>query len=160
MSTSLRRLTLTFCKDGSFCVAGALALSASGIDFDKMQIVDGWKMAAPLYGILPPGLLMLFQKSIGNFSDRCLDHSNIVKRSLAKAFRYPVALSSAINLTGTAGLAKSAWNSGDLLLGAAAAAWTVGQIGLTASDPRLQSVFRSDAAANKRGPVPSDFAPA
>lgn len=142
---------LAFRLCGSCVIAGSLMLSASGYDFDKGQIADGWKMAAPLYGYVPTALMLVFQDKIAKFSEKYKESDRSLLRKFANACSFPVAASAAIDSSGSLGLAKSAVNGADPTMLAISVSWILGTLGLAASDPRLQELYEQE----KKSTLPS-----
>jgi hypothetical protein len=126
-------------------VAGALCLSAGGVDFQYMQVDNGWRVASALMA-LPTLAIVGLQNEIGGRAEKHLKSGkgNGLTRAFAAACRYPLLLSAAIGAIGGAGLVVSALVDRDLSFMAVLGLWGVGGCGMVLSDPRMQHSFHSE----------------
>ena len=140
---------LAYRLNGAGTIAGALLLSASGV---HGQHTDWWKTISPILGYGPPGCLIMFQKEIADFADKYKDSKSKLVRNCAQVLRYPIIASAIIEVCGSAGVLKSAFNNHRLWDQAIFSAAILTDGALAASDPRMQEEFRKENDA--RGSAP------
>jgi hypothetical protein len=123
--------------------SAALCLSAKGIDFSTMEIVNKWRFVAPLTGPVIANTLIGFQKEIAAFSQNHNDSKNKLVRTFAKAVRYPLLTAACIDLTNGINFVMAAITEKDWMFLGAIGAFALGEFGLIASDPRLQDKYKA-----------------
>lgn len=125
-----------------FGIAGAAMVSASGINFETMQIVDPYKVITPLLSYVPANMLMYFQDELPKMKQKLSGSKNVLLNAFSKVCEYPIVTCALLGTIGVGGLAASAFNSGDIKLGVIALVYLAAHTGLGASDPRLQNEFK------------------
>ena len=145
--------SLSFRLSGALGACAALCLSAKGINFDTMEIVNGWRFVAPLTGPLIVNTLIAFQKEVAQFSQAHLNSDSGIKRAFARAGQYPLLASACIDLTNGPNFIMTAITEHDNVFLGAIGVFAVGDLGLIASDQRLQKTHRNYKEGNAPAPA-------
>jgi hypothetical protein len=133
---------LSFRLSGALGASAALCMSAKGFDFHTGQVLNAWRMCAPLTGPLIANTIIGFQKEAAAFSQNHINSENRLVRTFAKALRYPLLTAPIIDLTNGANLIKAAVKEHDMMFVGALLVFAIGELGVISSDTRLQEKHR------------------
>lgn len=142
---------------GLLGTAGAAFLSAGGINFDTMQIENGWRVLSPLFA-LPTMTIIGMQHEIAEYAEKLAHAKSSLARKFSAVSRYPLLLSAASGIVCGTGLLVSAVIDQNAALMTTLALWAIGGTAMIMSDPRLQKMLREEKEPDPV-PVSSPAAP-
>lgn len=140
---------------GLLGTAGAAFLSAGGINFDTMQIENGWRVISPLFA-LPTMAIIGLQHEIAECAEKLAHAKNGLARKFSAVSRYPLVLSAASGIVCGTGLLISAVLDQNAALMTTLGLWAVGGTAMIMSDPRLQKTLREE---KQQEPLPAPGPP-